>query len=332
MDVVTVHDWSPGYTPSVEYKQYYDVWRILNGKLTIVTGPVSLEQSPDTGAPTGGCATTDLDHDGVVEVTTLAGSHWIRPGVPFGKAFISTGTSDLNADGTWEVPIFSAGGKTLTGANVESKDGTTWTPGALAFSVTPPFSYGAILAGDFDGDGREDTIVHDVLMSNQVVFLRAVPGGPQVLPVATVLEDFANAIVADMNGDGRADLVGRGKKGYQVAFSDGKGGFAAQLLFPHAAIEGYASGDSFTLGDVNGDGRPDVILDSPAGVYVLESEGPGTWRPVRLAIDWKHWDPSGDLGKMHLLRVVDMDGDGRNDLVAARDFSLVAFRNITPSP
>ena len=328
VDVVTVH---AGYNPSPEYKGYYDVWRIVNGKLTIVAGPTSLEASPGAEVQVGGCATTDLDHDGVVEVTTFTGNQWIRPGAPIGKAFIDGDACDLDADGVWEVPLFSAGGKTLTGRAIESKDGVTWTLGAVAYSLTPPFPYGAPLFGDFDGDGTKDLVLHDVSNTNQIQFLRAAPGGPQMLPV-TVLEDFTSAIVADMNGDGRADLVGRGKKGYQVAISDGKGGVPAQVLFSHAAVEGVAAGDGFSVGDVSGDGRPDLILDSAAGVYVLESDGPGTWRPVRLAIEWKHWDPSGDLGQMHLLRIVDMDGDGKNDLVARRGLSLVAFRNITPSP
>jgi len=67
-------------------------------------------------------------------------------------------------------------------------------------------------------------------------------------------------------------------------------------------------------------------------VYVLESDGPKTWRPVRLAIDWKHWDPGGSVGRMHMIRVVDMDGDGKNDIVASRDYNLVALRNVTPFP
>ena len=329
VDVVTVH---ASFASSPEYKSYYDRWRIENGKLTIVTGPVSLEQLPSAGYPTGGCATVDLDHDGVVEVATSGAHHWIRPDAAPGTTLVGGEAYDLDVDNIWEAPRFSDDGNTLTGRTVESKDGVAWTLGGPAYSLAMPFPYGSPAAGDFDGDGNKDLLLHDMSKTNQVQVVRAATGGPKMLPITTVLEDFFYPIVADMNGDGRADLVGQGKKGYQVAFSDGKGGFTAQVLFANSAVGGIAPSSSFTAGDVSGDGRPDVIVDAPEGVYVLESDGPGTWRPVRLVIEWKHADPGNDLGQLHLLRVVDMDGDGKSDLVARRDLSLVAFRNITPSP
>jgi hypothetical protein len=82
-------------------------------------------------------------------------------------------------------------------------------------------------------------------------------------------------MMADVNGDGRADIVGFGNAGVWVSLANGAGGFGPGYLastgfgfLPQAG--GWDSQDRYprTLADVNGDGRADIAGFGNAGVWV----------------------------------------------------------------
>src|SRR5262249_60075215 len=85
--------------------------------------------------------------------------------------------------------------------------------------------------------------------------------------------------VADVNGDGRPDLLREdtfsGSLG--VLFGNGDGSFGQQI----GLAEGFSS-SSLAVADVNGDGRPDPIGNDPSGVSVLLGAGGGSFLPPRL--------------------------------------------------
>src|SRR5262249_21581996 len=75
------------------------------------------------------------------------------------------------------------------------------------------------------------------------------------------------------NGDGQLDLaaVNSDSNDVSVLLGHGDGTFAAPLSFP----VGFDFPSSLVAGDVNGDGRLDLIVDS--GVAVLLGRGDGTF-------------------------------------------------------
>jgi hypothetical protein len=160
----------------------------------------------------------------------------------------------------------------------------------------------SLAVGDFNGDGRMDVAVGvapglgTTTGPSGVYVFFGQPNGTLALPVK--IDDSLNPtglVAADINGDGRADLV----VADQGAFNPGGGG--TQVNGAVHVYLGNASG-SFTaaaspqtsatnysvvaVGDLNGDGKPDLILGgnnaglaNPAPcVYTLLGNGDGTFR------------------------------------------------------
>ena len=88
--------------------------------------------------------------------------------------------------------------------------------------------------------------------------------------------------LADVNGDGMADIVGFGDKGVYIALATGGGSFgSASLKFAAFApgAGGWSSNDLYPreLADVNGDHRLDIVGFGSAGVYVALGNGDGSF-------------------------------------------------------
>src|SRR5207249_4575012 len=94
------------------------------------------------------------------------------------------------------------------------------------------------------------------------------------IPVATV-GPFARAMAtADLNGDGRVDLVVLDNQGAAVLLGRGDGSFAPQIRL--ADLGGYG----LAAGDLDGDGKADlVVAGSSLGLSVRRGNGDGTFAP-----------------------------------------------------
>jgi hypothetical protein len=152
----------------------------------------------------------------------------------------------------------------------------------------------------FTGGGSWDTFFGDANRWNQPQF-------------ATTL------MFADINGDGKTDVCGRGVAGIWCELSTGTGfgtAFLAQDQFSDAngwnQLDYYAS---LRFADVNGDGKPDICARGKVGVFCALNNGNGTFG---LA---KQWDSSfSDAGSWGLpqygttMMFADISGDGKADV------------------
>lgn len=175
-----------------------------------------------------------------------------------------------------------------------------------------------LAAADVDGDGLADLVLAGG--PGLALFLQQ-PGGtfaaPILLPVGTATQAVA---VADLDGDGRMDLAAvcagdpydLRSGGAQVAVFRQ----TAPGVFTAAAQPVAASARQIAIGDLDGDGRPDLVvlslvlqaLDTPSRITVLRQSGtaPGAFTVARVQ------DGTLNAG---FLALADLDGDGRLDLL-----------------
>jgi hypothetical protein len=167
------------------------------------------------------------------------------------------------------------------------------------------------LTADFDGDGAVD-VVSVGWFSKNVTFWKN-PGRGQGLWKSVPIEDKWNvefAFLIDANNDGRAMEVlpqfGNTKAPLTwYEFKDGN--------WQGHVVSAQSYGHGIGAGDLNGDKKTDIL--TPKGWF----EGP-SWT----------FHPWPDLGQTGFIHVLDVNQDGRNDLVTslAHDYGIFWMENL----
>jgi Pro-kumamolisin, activation domain/FG-GAP-like repeat len=137
--------------------------------------------------------------------------------------------------------------------------------------------------------------------------------------------------LADLTGDGRADIVGFGNAGVYVSLNHGDGTFSEPTLA--VANFGYDAGGWRVedhprfLADVTGDGKPDIVGFGNAGVYVSLNNGNGTFQNPELVLANFGYEAGGWRVERHPRYLADLSGDGRADIVGFGDAGVYVSLN-----
>jgi hypothetical protein len=217
-----------------------------------------------------------------------------------------------------------------------------WTKGPDGAPALEPFVLGAeggghgFAFGDVNGDGREDVL-------SEIGWFERPAGDPFAAPwklhrESALPHPSCPFVVTDLNKDGRLDIIfGRG---HDVGLywleqlpprADGTTVWAR-----HVIDESWSQAHALALADLDGDGEPELV----AGKCLWAHNGgdPGAGEPV--AIYYYKWHRDRGQFTRHTIAdkgegiplgrqysVVDLDGDGRLDIVAPSKIGLWILHN-----
>ncbi|WP_190234120.1 bluetail domain-containing putative surface protein [Nostoc sp. 'Peltigera membranacea cyanobiont' 213] len=123
--------------------------------------------------------------------------------------------------------------------------------------------------------------------------------------------------VADVNGDGRADIVGFGAYGVSVALGQTDGKFVSSNILFNDYTTGWSNFNIMPrqVADVNGDGRADIVGFGSNAVYVALGQDNGTFSAAFTAFD--NYSPAQGWNSFdqYPRQLADVKGDGRADIV-----------------
>lgn len=262
-----------------------------------------------TSPLTGNVSFLDTNYANSVVATAALGASTPGLGFPISYSYpvsdvgyMLIAKGDFNGDGRQDIAAINTNVKAID-ILLGNGDATLSSAPGITTSIYPY----AIAVGDFNQDGKLDIAVatpQSALSSPGQLFIY-LGNGDGTFTAAPAPQRFAAAsneiFVADVNEDGKLDIVIGGYYSTQILLGNGDGTFASPIT--------VGSAGAIAVGDVNSDGIPDMILgyNGTASVYLGNADGTFTANNITFA----------GVSGAGPATIADFNGDGIPDVAIA---------------
>jgi Ca2+-binding RTX toxin-like protein len=243
---------------------------------------------------------------------------------PTGTAPKSVSIGDINGDGKPDLAVANMSDNTASILlNTTATGATTPTFAPKVDFATGTGSY-SVSIGDINGDGKPDLAVANLSSTSASILLNTTATGATTPTFATNV-DFATGIsphsvsIGDINGDGKPDLATAnwGSSNTSILLNTTATGATTPTF---ATTVDFSTGSypySVSIGDINGDGKPDLALAVPnlnsntTSIFLNTTTTGATTPTFAPKVDFA----TGSFPKS--VSIGDINGDGKPDLATA---------------
>jgi hypothetical protein len=227
---------------------------------------------------------------------------------PAGSIYpLAVATGDLNGDG--QLDLATANSTSNVAAVLLGRGNGTFQAPAIYSTGTNSYpNYIAI--GDVNGDGKNDLVSSNNYSAGLAVLLGNGNGTFQAATIYYTGARVVGVVLRDLNADGKLDLITSNTSTSVVGVLLGNGNGTFQ------PVKAFSTGlNTFpttpAVGDINGDGKPDIVSPNNYNgtVGLLMGNGDGTFQPViTLALG---------SSRPTAVALADMNSDGKPDIVTS---------------
>jgi hypothetical protein len=264
------------------------------GSSSVAVGDFNGDGNPDV-VVTNQCSTSDCKDGGSFSILLGNGDGTLQAAQSYSSGAYMTSSiaiADFDKDGNLDLALANQcqDSRCVNGAVsvlLGNGNGTFQPPQIFA---TAAYYTDSVAVGDFNGDGNPDLALasqcQDSTCANGVVSVLLGNGNGTFQPAQiynSVGSQADSVAIADLNGDGRTDLV---VLNLCLNATDCSSGVVTSLLGRgdgtfrdgRPTSSGGSNAYSVVAGDFNGDGNTDVVVANSDGTCVLLGNGNGTFQ------------------------------------------------------
>ncbi|HLP38352.1 FG-GAP-like repeat-containing protein [Lacibacter sp.] len=244
-----------------------------------------------------------------------------------GQSPRSVSVGDIDGDGKLDIVVSNFVSNTVSVfKNISTSGNISFAPKIDFTTATQP---AAISITDLDKDGKSDLIINTVNLDGYVSLLRNTSSSGTIsFAPKTDLQAAGGSIeelrTTDVDGDGKFDIILPNFSLHAITIFRNTSTTGNLSFAPLVNISTFTNPDEIEIGDLNNDGKSDIVVGHYADARVLILRNTSSVGAITFQNDGSHSDGLAPRG----MAINDLDGDGKPDLVVntgVLSFSL--FKN-----